>query len=329
MKRVRNRWLMLLRVIFLIGSVYILLRVVDFKLVFVRMREIPAAVLFLLVLIALVRTWLTGERWRLASPDSSCQLSRWKYFKLTMMTAPFSLIMPGALGGDFARMALTMKEVKKRRVDNLIAIVVDRFIGLLSMTLMGGVSLFFMSDIPDKRIFYFIFGGLFLVYAVGVLVVGNPHVLRLLDTLFLHCGKIGERLAHALGTWRQALIFFKGNFPQLVKAWVLCIPIHGLAFVRFYILSLCLGVDISFFDVCLILSLVWVITAVPVTVSGAGVRELSMIYFLSLYGVEAEPAAALSVYTYVVATILGLIGLGFLFFGKKRSDVGGAEWRAE
>jgi uncharacterized protein (TIRG00374 family) len=118
-----------------------------------------------------------------------------------------------------------------------------------------------------------------------------------------------------LETWKEALRFFKRNSHLLLTALLLCLPIHGLSFVTTYIIAKSLGIDVSFFDVSVVLSLVWVITAVPITISGAGVRELSMIFFLSLFGVQAEPATALSTYFYIVRLALGLIGLVFVFFG--------------
>jgi uncharacterized protein (TIRG00374 family) len=114
-------------------------------------------------------------------------------------------------------------------------------------------------------------------------------------------------------TWKEALRFFRRNSHLLLTALLLCLPIHGLSFVTTYIIAKSLGIDVSFFDVSVVLSLVWVITAVPITISGAGVRELSVIYFLSLFGVQAEPATALSIYLYIVSLALGLIGLAFVF----------------
>lgn len=309
----KKKYSLLPRLGFLALSVYILYKIVDFKLVFQHIREIPVSILCVLIFIALVRTWLTGLRWKMVNPDVSGQLSNWQYFRLLMAAKPFNLIMPGALGGDFARAAFTIKAIKAKRVDNVIAIVVDRFVGLLSITILGATALVFMSDLPDKRPFYSCFALLVLAFAVGLLFGGNPWFLKQVEIFCTRLGQLGKRLLHVVVTWGEALRFFRRNFHLILTALLLCLPIHGLSFATTYIIALSLGIDVSIFDISVVLSLVWVITAVPITISGAGVRELSMIYFLALFGVQAESATAMSIFIYIISISLGLIGVVFAF----------------
>jgi uncharacterized protein (TIRG00374 family) len=292
-----------LRLFFLALSLLVLVKIVDFRLVFRYIQSIPSFVLVFLVVLALVHTWLSSMRWRLVNPDASGQLTGWQYFRLMMMAKPFNLVMPGALGGDFVKAALTLKTLTSNRVNNLIAIMVDRFIGFFSIIVLGSTAMLFMSDIPDRRAIYGLFGLLIGGYGTILLAVGNPWLLRLLESFLPRLGVLGKQLVRVLETWRLALQFFRQNRHRLLLALLLCLPIHGLSFVTTYVLALSLGINVSFFDVSLIMALVWVITSIPLTISGAGVRELSFVYFLSLYGVGPEPATALSVYIYIVTVV--------------------------
>lgn len=312
-------WMLPVRLAVLVLSVGLLIRVVDVRTVLHHVGDIPLSILGLLVLLALFRVWLSGVRWRLVNPDRSGQLDGWRYFRLMMMAKPFNLIMPGALGGDFVKTAFTLRAVRNRRVDNVIAIVVDYYLGLFSITVLGAGSLLFMSDIPDKQPFLLLFGGLAVLFAASFLAAGNPWLLRRLESALSRLGSPGRHLVHVLVTWKSAFQYFKASRHRLAAALLLCLPIHGVSFVTTYILAVHLGMGISFFDMSMILALVWVITAIPITISGAGVRELSLIYFLSLYGVRSEPATALSVYLTLVRIVLGVIGLGFLLFGNGRT----------
>ena len=311
---------LLARVVFLAVSLAILIKIVDLKLLAAHMYDIPLYVLAFLVAMSVFRTWLTGMRWRLITPDESGQLRAWQYFRLLMIANSFNLIMPGALGGDFVKTAMTVKTVKNKRVDNVIAIVADRFIGLLSILCLGSLALLFMSDIPNRWAFYRIFLLLGAAFATLILTTTNPWLLRLAETIFVRLGVVGDKLLHVLHTWQSAIAFFRRNYTRVLLALLMCVPIHGLSFLTKYIVAVYLGIEISFFDVCLILALVWVITSIPITISGAGVRELSMIYFLSFYGVDAEPATALSVYFYLVTVILGFIGLFFLLDSRRTPE---------
>lgn len=301
-----------LRIIILLLSLIILTKIVSFNLAFQHVRDIPLLVLGILVTLAILQTWLLGIRWQLVNPDVSGQLTGGQYFRLLMMTKPFNLVMPGALGGDFVKTFLTLKAVNDNRVTNVIAIVVDHFIGLASITVMGSIAFFFMSDIQEKEPFYVVFGLLGVGFSTILVVAGNQWVLRLLESFCSRLGTPGKHVIHFLETWKNVLSFFRFNYHRLLLALLLCLPIHGLSFLTTYLLALNLGIMLSFFDICLILAIVWVITSIPITISGVGVRELSLIYFLSLYGVKAEPATALSISLYIVSIALGFIGL--LFF---------------
>ena len=305
---------LLFRLGFLLLSVYILFQIVDYKLVFQYIRDIPIRIVCFLVAISLFRIWLTGVRWKILNPDVSGQLSNWQYFRLVMIAKPFNIIMPGALGGDFARTAFTIKTVKTNRVDNVIAILVDRFVGLLSITILGATALLFTSDLKEIRPFYTSFALLASFFFVSIIIGGNPWALNHFSIICSKLGSLGQKILYILECWKDALHFFRKKIHLLFLALLLCLPIHGLSFFITFILAKSLGIEVSLFDVSVVLSLVWVITAVPITISGAGIRELSMVYFFSFFGVQSESAAAISIYLYIISISLGLIGIVFIFF---------------
>jgi glycosyltransferase 2 family protein len=306
----------IIRIIVLIVSVYILLRIVDIKVVIVNIKNIPIYILIILTIIALIRAWLTGGRWSLLNPDLTGQLSKWHYFRYTMVGHTFNLIMPGALGGDFARTAITVSTVKKNKAENVIAIIVDRFIGLISILLLGLLSLMIARDIPVHSSFY-AFYIVFLSMILIIIITTNQAVIFFLENTFSGSGRLSSMIVSVLQAWKRALHYFKAHKRRVLYAFLLCLPIHIVAFISKYLLARSLEIDISFFSISLITAIVWLITAIPITISGAGVRELSMVYLLSLYGISAEQATALSVYTYIISLIIGLIGVVFILdWGK-------------
>ncbi len=308
----------LLRLVVLVVSCLVIFLTINLEQALQHLRAIPPYVLFILVLIGLLRASLTGLRWQLLNPDDSKQLSSWQYFRLTMMSKPFNLIMPGALGGDFARTAMTLKTVQSRRGENLIAIVVDRYIGLFSITLLGVTSLFLVSEIPDRTPFYSLFGLLFAGFAFSFLIAASTRLMRVLEFGFTKLGRVGSVLLGLLETWEQALQYFRAHRARVLAALGLCLPIHGISFLTYYFLAIQLDMPVSLFDISAVVALVWVITSVPITIGGAGVRELSLIYLLGLYGISPESATALSIYVYVVGIVMAVLGVLVGVLGKGR-----------
>ena len=67
----------------------------------------------------------------------------------------------------------------------------------------------------------------------------------------------------------------------------------------------------------IIIPLVWIITAIPLSLGGIGVREWSFVGLLSYQGVEAEKAVTLSLVLFLLTIITGLSGIPFIFNTKK------------
>ena len=318
----RKRLFFFLRILMLTASVLILLKIVDLNLVIANIKNIPWYVVAALILIGIFRAWLSGLRWQLLNPDVSGQISNWQYFRLMMMAKPFNLIMPGALGGDFVRTAMTVNAVKNKKIDNVIAIIADRFVGLLSILILGTIAFLFAAEIPDRSTFFMILAFIYLAAGATVFIMTNSKIITLLRKIACRWGTVGLMIDNIIQTWQNAMLFFKANKKNVIYGLLLCLPIHIISFFTAYLLAQSLAIDVSFLNISLIIALVWIVTAIPITISGAGVRELSMIYLFSLYGVDAEPATALSIYLYIISLLLGLIGFLFIVdWGKWFSSI--------
>lgn len=317
-----------IRVIVLIVSLLVLLRIVDLRIVINQLTKIPLYIILILLMLGTARLWVTSIRWRLLNPDVSNQLSKWTYFRYVMISQVYNQIMPGALGGDFVRAAMTVSSVNEKKADNLIAIVVDRFVGLLSILFLGTTAFIITDAIADKASFYLFFLAVYSGLFVLIIVFTNSYLHSLLLGIFKGSNKISVLLSKAINIWQSALAFFSANKKKVLFAFLLCLPIHIVSFFTSYLLARSLYIYLPFVDISLIVSMTWLITAIPITISGAGVRELSMVYLFSLYGVGAEAATTLSIYTYIIGLLLGMIGLLFLVdwgkaYYKLQSRAGG------
>ena len=321
-KKNNNRMFLILRISILIISIYFVLYIVDLNLLALHLKNIPPLLLFSLLILNVFRAWLTGLRWHFFNPDITGQLSKWQYFRFIMIAYPFNLIMPGALGGDFARTAMTLSTVNDKRIDNVIAIIADRFVGLLSILLLGTIAFIFVRDVPDSSFFAIVLTAIYMIIVVAIIFLTNKSILKWLEAVVSRLGSVGGFFKKVIQTWQNAMLFFKANKKNVIYGLLLCLPIHIISFFTAYLLARSLAINVSFLNVSLIIALVWIVTAIPITISGAGVRELSMIYLFSLYGVDAEPATALSIYLYIISLLLGLIGFLFIIdWGKWVSSI--------
>jgi len=86
-----------------------------------------------------------------------------------------------------------------------------------------------------------------------------------------------------------------------------------------------LQIDISFLNIVFALSLVSLISAIPISVGGHGVRELTLVFFLSLFDVSTDQVIALVAISYIQRIIFSFSAVLFLIdfakFNYKSSHI--------
>jgi uncharacterized protein (TIRG00374 family) len=265
------------------------------------------------------RHFMTSMRWRLLNPDPTGQWRVFDYFRYTMISNVFNLIMPGALGGDVVRSLYIMKEAESHRAANLIGILVDRVVGLFSILLLGTICGVFSPGLEQRNTFLLVMGGLLLAGVGGAGLSLYAPMNGALITLVEDKGKLGNKLASLLKTWVGVVAFYRANKRRLVLAFTLCFMIHGLWFVAVYILARNLEIDVGFLSLSMFTSISWLITAVPITFGGLGVREISFVVLLGSQGIPAEQATALSLAQFAIGLLVALFSLPFIWMGKRGS----------
>ena len=85
-----------------------------------------------------------------------------------------------------------------------------------------------------------------------------------------------------------------------------------------YCISRSLGIDVGLMAMIAIMSFVAFATALPISLAGWGVREVSLVALLGLLGVDREAALALSIEFGIICTLMSLPG-GVIWLGLRKS----------
>jgi len=322
-KLLRTRLLWILRVLIFCATVLFLVRYIDFRLVLNAIRRIPAWILLIIIPISLLRIWLNGIRWKICNTDSLQQLSDWDYFRYMMISTTFNQVMPGVLGGDFVKAVYIGSDVQTNKVRNVLSVLFDRIVGFISIVLLGLLAVGF-SPLIDSRIkhkvFMFAFVGL-LLFLLLVRLLRRVDVAASRPLKGRAESKLGRMIRQGWVLTMDILGYFLARPLIFVKALLLSFIIHISWFFINYYLALHLKINVTFFDISMISCLVWMITIIPLSIGGMGVRELSYIGLLSGYGVSAEQATALSVTVFSTMVIVAILGIPFIFTQRRKSKV--------
>jgi len=246
-------------------------------------------------------------RWWILLRGHDFQIRYGQVFFITYAGAFFNNFLPGSVGGDLTK-AILAASGEERKAAIAGTVILDRVIGLAVMIVLGAICLTpnvgkFWST-GDRKLVYLIYG-LAGALVVGYLLYFSPPFRRLAERLPFR--KVTSELDGVFRAAREKkkLVLASAGI-SLVSQVCLIVVIYGLAMamgIR--------GADLWMFFV--FEPIIFITTAIPLSVGGWGVQEYIYERLFSGYGgIEGNQAIALSI-LYKLSLILITIPGGMLF----------------
>jgi glycosyltransferase 2 family protein len=248
----------------------------------------------------LTSTFLAAYRWRLIMKalgfNERVSFYVQSYFKGTF----FNQVLPGSIGGDATRMIdLVQKGYEKK--DAFYGIFVDRVVGLVGLLVLNlGANLAFYGTFPQ-----WLFNLINLITLGGI--AGFILMLNLDRFTFLS-GLKGLDLFHRLGLRMRRLYHSRTLLFTHVGISVI---VHLFTVIAIYFLALSVDVwqNIGIFLVAV--PPVFLLTIVPISLAGWGVREGAMVGILMLVGIAKAKILAISILYGILLILTALPGAWF------------------
>ena len=287
---------------------------VDFSAVFSAAGGLSAATVMSGVMLYLAAGAIAALKWKLLlQPHSFLRLLR-----LTFIAQYYSLVLPGQLAGELVKTyQLARGKADAERI--AASVFIDRitgFLGLLAIALSG--TFLSRSIIAPHIVWTLVVFSIVLLVALFCIQV--PAWLRLLRTFSGRFGGLGARAMKIVDAWKAylasplllAVSTGVGACYQLVAIWI------NILFARE------LGISIEFADWCWLFGIVSIVTMLPFTLGGVGLREGSFVGALALFDVRAEQALALSLMIFGLMMLGALIGAALAWTGGSAGTPHGA-----
>jgi uncharacterized protein (TIRG00374 family) len=225
------------------------------------------------------------------------------------------LFLPGSQGMDFFRILFIERRHPGSRGVAGSTVVIERIIGFLLLGLFALLALPFVYDgerfRPVLVLVLAMDSGLFLLLLAVFLVrwkapaPGGSCLARMVSRALQYLHRLHQAV--------QRFPYRRGLFPTVL--WIAAFQLSLVTVV--HLLFLAFDQPVPFVQNLLLYPLIGMLTVVPLTVSGFGVREGAFVFFYSLVGVPAEVAVGVSLLTYLlVIGIPSLLGGLLLLFDR-------------
>ncbi len=247
-------------------------------------------------------------RWQLILRVQGLELKFARVTSIFFIGQFFNAFMLGATGGDVVKAWYVAHDTHHKKAEAVTAVVVDRLIGLLSLFLIAIVMMaaFYHRVFDDPKMVGF-----------GVAAV----VITLLAVVFTAAG-FSRRLADKLpGTLRRMLEAYRAYASHpgvLVKSVLLSFCVHTGSMLGIVCIGKGLGITAArVSDYFLYLPIINTVTALPISISGLGVREGMYTLMFGEVGVTASQAVALSLLGFLAGLVWSIVGSGFYLTHRK------------
>lgn len=281
--------------------------------------------------IFLVSNVMGSSLWGMLLKSQGLRIPFYRVWSFYFVGLFFNNFLPANIGGDIVRIYDASKYCKDTS-SVFIATLMDRVIGVLAISFLAVVASVYCLD--HFRIF--------LIYLTVVLgFCGTLFVVfSILDRRILALFEKPFKLVKAFDLERKVeklfdqLHSYRGKMPLLFRVILIAIAIQIMRVYVHYLVARSLGISISPSYFFLFVPVLAVLTALPISINGLGVREGAGVVLFGLAGVPGHDAFSIEFMTYLVSVVISLSGgvifisRGPLEFLRRRNSRAGSPSRA-
>jgi uncharacterized membrane protein YbhN (UPF0104 family) len=282
-----------------IGLLALLLRSLDVTAVTAVLERLPATAIATGLVLMLVQIAVLGLRWGMVMAAIAARIAFRKALPVTFIGTFFNQVLPTSFGGDAVRMWQAYRLGISGEAA-VIGVLLERVSGLFGLVVLTALGVAYLgSEIDNQAI------RLGLLATLPVAVAGVL-VLTALDRLPERWRRLPV-LAEAARLARDSRrVFLAPN--KALPLLLLSMLSHGLAAAAIYAFAVGLQLELPFLTCVALFSAVILVTTIPISFAGWGLREGAMVALFAFTGLGADTALALSLAfgaAYLVASLPG------------------------
>lgn len=288
------------KLIVTIAIFYFLLKYIDVDQLLHILAKSHGGYILLAFIAQMISTFLAAYRWRLIMKELGFNEKVSFYVRSYFKGTFFNQVLPGSIGGDATRIIDVVQKGYEKK-DAVYGVFVDRVIGLVGLLALNLIAnLLFYGTFPQ-----WLFNLINLITLGGI---GGFVLMLNLDKFTFLSNLKGLNLLHRLGLRMHSLYASK---TLLLKHIAISIVVHLFTVVAIYFLALSVDVWESLGIFLVAVPPVFLLTIVPISLAGWGVREGAMVGILMLVGIAKAKILAISILYGILLILTALPGAWF------------------
>jgi len=260
--------------------------------------------IFLFLFIVIIGVY----RWKLLLSQVLIKSSFSELTKLILLSQFGNVFIPGGFWGDLMR-GLKLKK-KSSTSKGIASVFIDRVLGIFGFIFLGFIMLPFASQFLKRSLFIFL---LIIFSSIIVLVF-----------LVFYYGKFQQLIINILSSKRKIIkklkqfyldVIFQANNNNVTifKAFIISLIANFINIFVFYFISKALGNSVSLIYFFLFIPIIIVISRIPISFQGLGLREAGFIVLFAKSGLTRSQSLSISLLYFTIILTVALLS-GIIYF---------------
>ena len=296
--KITFKWSWLVRIVITLFILALIFRNIEIKSVKEIILQANTRLLLLAILFQLLSTLLAGYRWGQVMKKLNFGKRSDFYMRSYFKGSFFNQGLPTSIGGDAIRV-LDVAGNGHRKRDAFIGVFIDRILGLSGLLILNLIANYFLPELLPANLFFMInviviaglSGFIFFIYIHKIEALNKG---RLLNYIL----RVSEQLNKILHDMRSI------SFHLIIG-----VLIHLFSIINIYLIGKSVGLEYDLLTIAVVVPPVILLTLIPVSLAGWGIREGAMIGIFSLIGAAQANVLSMSILYGIILIIASLPGL--------------------
>jgi uncharacterized membrane protein YbhN (UPF0104 family) len=242
---------------------------------------------------------LSAMRWGILLRIENINVS----LKVTVLTcwigSFFNTFLPSTVGGDVFRTYHVSKQSGKLW-ETAITVIFERLAGVVALAAIGSLAFTWLYVSPAEL-------SLWKALAIGGIIHWGNHIIPVADktprvTKIPVCGW------QLIGTLKQSVLRYRNRRREVSWIFLFSLLLQLNVIGHYSLVAAALDIQLPFIYFCLLIPPILILTMLPISVGGLGVREVAFLFFFVPHGVTSVEILSISLLSYMLSLLASLSG---------------------
>lgn len=264
-----------------------------------------------------------GIRWSVLLRYFGVRLGVGEGFFCYLIGNFYGSVLPGMIGGDAVRIGICSVSKKRSAIDITVSVLIERICGILALLIMGTAAIVLLPRGLKSALGPAVVISVPLMAGATLVVLSGSYMLfgRILPEWFK------SRFAgHGIGERILRIIDDTKGIPVagISVVFVLSVVFQAFDILASFCLARAIHIDLPLMFFLAVFPIVYILTVLPISLGGLGVREGVFVYLLTRAGIPASDAVMVSLLIYLNRVLVYSSGAVVQIFWKPVVEGAGA-----